>query len=256
MIKTLKQIAPPLILAALLLALWESTCRLGHLPVYLLPAPSAVGVALATDAPSLFASAWVTLSTALAALILAALIAVPLALLAALSPMIERAVQPIAVTLQVTPIVAVAPLVVIWAGLEHPERATTALAALAAFFPLFSGALTGLKSADPDLERLFDLYGAKPFQRLWRLRLPAATPFALEGLKVGVGLSVIGAVVAEISAGSGGSQGLAWRIMQTSQQLRTAETFASLASLAILAVVLHALTRFLEVQILRNWRGR
>lgn len=246
----------PFAMAAALLIAWEAACRLQHLPVYLLPPPTAVAAALGVNAGSLFGSAWVTLSMALSALILAAAVALPLALLAALSPLFERAVQPIAVTFQVTPIVAVAPLVVIWAGLEHPERATTALAALAAFFPLFSGALTGLKSADPDLERLFDLYGATSGQRLWRLRVPAATPFVLEGFKVGVGLSVIGAVVAEISAGSGGSQGLAWRIMETSHQLRTAETFAALASLAILAVALHAVTSFAETQILRNWRGR
>ena len=246
----------PTILAAVILSGWEAACRLGHLPIYLLPPPSSIGQSLVEHAPALFGSAWVTLSMALEALGLAAAIAIPLALAAALSPVIERALQPVAVTLQVTPIVAVAPLVVIWAGLEHPERATTALAALAAFFPLFSGALTGLKSADPDLERLFDLYGATPLQRLLQLRLPASMPFLLEGLKVGVGLSIIGAVVAEISAGSGGSQGLAWRIAESSHQLRTAETFAALASLAILAVSLHSAASLAEREILRKWRGR
>lgn len=246
----------PVLLAGLLLAIWEAVCRLGHLPVYLLPAPSAIGLALIENFTSLFGSAWVTLSTALVALLLAAAVALPLALLAALSPIIERAVQPLAVTLQVTPVVAIAPLVVSWAGLDHPEYATTALAAVVAFFPLFSGALTGLKSADPDLERLFDLYGATPVQRLFNLRAPAATPFVLEGFKVGVGLSLIGAVVAEISAGSGGSQGLAWRIVETTHQLRMAETFAALVALAILAVCLHSVTRVTEHEILRKWRGR
>ena len=249
-------IIAPLAFSALLLVVWELACRLGHLPVYLLPAPSAIAVALADNLATLFASAWVTLSTALAALLLAAAVAVPLALFAALSPLFEKAVQPLAVTLQVTPVVAIAPLVVSWAGLDHPDYATTALAAIVAFFPLFSGALTGLKSADPDLERLFDLYGATAVQRLLRLRVPAATPFVLEGFKVGVGLSLIGAVVAEISAGSGGSQGLAWRIVETTHQLRMAETFAALVALAVLAVALHSLTRVLEAEILRNWRGR
>ncbi|MEO3670049.1 ABC transporter permease subunit, partial [Lactiplantibacillus plantarum] len=175
----------------------------------LLPAPSAIGAALVADAPTLFLSGWNTLSMALSALTLAALVAWPLALVAALSPSLERAVRPLAVTLQVTPVVAIAPLVVIWAGLDHPERAITVLAAIVAFFPLFSGALTGLKSADPDLERLFDLYGATRVQRLVRLRLPAAAPFVLEGVKVATGLSIIGAVVAEFVAGSGAAQGLA-----------------------------------------------
>jgi NitT/TauT family transport system permease protein len=252
----LSALAPPLILSGLLLGLWESVCRLGHVPIYLAPPPSAVLSALIDNAPALFGSAWVTLSGAVAALLLACAVALPLALVCALSNWVERAVRPLAVVLQVTPIIAVAPLVVIWAGLEHPERATTVLAALAAFFPLFSGALTGLTSADPDLERLFDLYGATGWQRLIRLRAPASTPFVLESFKVAVGLSVIGAVVAEFAAGSGGSQGLAWRIVQTSQQLRTAETFAALAALAMMAVALHTITTLAERQILRNWRGR
>ena len=252
----LARFGPPLGFALLLLALWEGLCRGLNVPLYLVPPPSAVAHALIQNAPALFGSAAVTLTSALSALVLAAAIALPLALAAALSPLVERALSPLAVTLQVTPIVAVAPLAVIWAGLDHPERATTALAALAAFFPLFSGALTGLKSADPDLERLFDLYGAHPLQRLLRLRLPAATPFLLEGFKVGVGLAVIGAVVAEIAAGSGGSQGLAWRILQSNQQLRTDETFASLAALAVLAVGLHALAAKIEARILWQWQGR
>ncbi len=254
--KPLAGFAAPFVSTALLLGLWELACRAGHLPVYLLPAPSAVAVALADNLQTLFASAWVTLSTALLALALAAAIALPLALAAALSPLVEKAVQPLAVTLQVTPVVAIAPLVVSWAGLDHPEYATTALAAVVAFFPLFSGALTGLKSADADLERLFDLYGATGLQRLWRLRVPASTPFLIEGFKVAVGLSLIGAVVAEISAGSGGSQGLAWRIVETTHQLRMAETFAALVALAILAVTLHGATRVAEREILKNWRGR
>ena len=130
-------------------------------------------------------------------------------------------------TLQVTPVVAIAPLVTIWAGLDHAGRAIVALAAVVAFFPLFSGTLTGLKSADPDLERLFDLYGATRVQRLLRLHAPAAAPFILEGLKVAVGLSLIGAVVAEFVAGSGEAQGLAWRVLEAEHQLRTAEMFAA-----------------------------
>lgn len=246
----------PLGLSFVILGAWQFACRSLSVPIYLLPAPSDIFVALVANASLLFSSAIVTLWSALFALLVAALIAFPLALAAALSPLVERAVQPLAVILQVTPLVAIAPLVVTWAGLDHPEYATTALAAVVAFFPLFSGALTGLKSADPDLERLFDLYGATSVQRLLRLRAPAATPFVLEGVKVGVGLSVIGAVVAEISAGSGGSQGLAWRIVETTHQLRMAETFAALVALSVLAVLLHGLTQVAETQILKKWRGR
>ncbi|CAN5136988.1 ABC transporter permease [soil metagenome] len=248
-------VSPAALIAVLLLA-WEAACRVLHLAVYVLPPPSAVAVAIAVSAPGLLASALTTLGMALAALVMAAVFAWPLALIAGLSRTVERAVRPLAVTLQVTPVVAIAPLVVIWSGLDHPGRAIVALAAVVAFFPLFSGVLTGLKSADPDLERLFDLYGATPVQRLLRLRLPSAIPFALEGLKVAVGLSVIGAVVAEFVAGSGGAHGLASRIVEAGARLRTADMFAALVVLGVLGAILHALTEAAERAALERWRGR
>jgi NitT/TauT family transport system permease protein len=248
-------LAPGLLIVALLGG-WEAGCRIWEVPSYLLPAPSDVALALATNALSLLGSAWNTLAMALLALAFAAAASLPLALLVALSPTLERAVRPLAVTLQVTPVVAIAPLVIIWAGLDHPGRAITALAAVVAFFPLFSGAATGLKSADPDLERLFDLYEATPLQRLLRLRVPAATPYLLEGLKVAAGLSIIGAVVAEFVAGSGGAQGLAWRILEAEHRLRTAQMFAALVALAALGAGLHAVIEASERIILRRWRGR
>ena len=246
----------PLLLVAILLGGWEVACRAFEIPAYFLPAPLAVGGALASTWPSLLDSAAATLGMALLALAVAVAIATPLALVTALSPVLERAVAPLAVTLQVTPVVAIAPLAVIWAGLDHPGRAIVALAAIVAFFPIFSGLLTGLKSADPDLERLFDLYGATRVQRLIRLRLPSATPFALEGLKVAAGLAVIGAVVAEFVAGSGGSQGLAWRILEAGNRLRTAEMFAALLVLAVMGAGLHAALNLAERYILKQWRGR
>ena len=250
-----RNVAPAALIAILLLA-WEGACRGLNLPIYVLPPPSAVATAIAGSAPGLLVSALTTLGMALLALAVAALFAWPLALAAGLSRTLERAVRPLAVTLQVTPVVAIAPLVVIWSGLDHPGRAITALAAVVAFFPLFSGVLTGLKSTDPDLERLFDLYGATPVQRLLRLRLPSAVPFALEGLKVAVGLAVIGAVVAEFVAGSGGAHGLASRIVEAGARLRTADMFASLVVLGGLGALLHALTEVAERAALRRWRGR
>ncbi|SFJ06989.1 ABC transporter permease [Caulobacter sp. UNC279MFTsu5.1] len=246
----------PFLLIALLLAAWEAACRLLAMPVYLLPAPSAIGAALAEGWPLLLASAWNTLSTALVGLALASVLACGLALLVSLNPTVEDAVRPVAVTLQVTPLVAIGPLMTIWAGIEHPQRAVVALAAVAAFFPIFSGALTGLKAVDPDLARLFDLYGARRAQRLWRLRLPSAVPALLEGCKVAAGLAVVGAVVAEFVAGSGGNQGLAWRILEASNRLQTARVFAALAVLAVLGVALHGLLSLTERRVLAWWRGR
>jgi NitT/TauT family transport system permease protein len=249
-------ILAPLALIAVLLGGWEVACRALDVPAYFLPAPSAIAKALVADFASLLISAWNTLAMALLALVVASVLAQALALTVALSPTLERAVRPLAVVLQVTPVVALAPLVLIWAGLDHPGRAIIALAAVVAFFPIFSGALTGLKAADPDLERVFDLYGATRLQRLLRLRLPSAVPFLLEGHKVAAGLAVIGAVVAEFVAGSGGAQGLAWRILEAGNRLQTARMFAALVMLGLLGAILHAVLERAEQAGLKWWRGR
>lgn len=242
---------PAVLLTALLLLVWEAACRLLQVPVYFLPPPSAVARALVENGAVLAGSALQTFWMALKALIVATLIGAGLAISVSLSRPAERAVAPLAVTLQVTPVVAIAPLVLIWFGLDHADRAVTALAAAIAFFPIFSGVLTGLKSADPDLERLFDLHAATPLQRLWRLRLPSALPFALEGLRVGAGQAVVGAVVAEFVSGSGAAQGLAWRLLEAGNRLRTADLLAALVCLAVLGLALNAATRLVEMRLLR-----
>ncbi len=246
----------PLLLVAVLLIAWELVVRTLKVPTYLLPAPSEILTALVTNAPALAASAWNTLKMALGALILASVTATAVAVLIAPSPLIEKSVRPIAVVLQVTPIVAIAPQVNIWAGLDHPERAVMGLAAVVAFFPIFSGALTGLNAVDPDLERLFDLYGASRWQKLLRLRLPSAAPFLLEGHKVAAGLAVIGAVVAEFVSGSGGAQGLAWRILEAANRLQTAKVFAAIVILGLMGALVHAAFQALEGWALKRWRGR
>lgn len=248
----MSRLLPSLLLLAALLAVWEIACRGFAVPAYLLPPPSAVAVALAERAPLLLASAGVTFWMALQALVVAFVLGGGLALLVSLSRPAEQAVRPLAVALQVTPVVAIAPLVIIWAGLDHADRAVVALAAAVAFFPLFSGVLTGLKSADPDLERLFDLYGASPVQRLLRLRLPSALPFILEGLRVAAGLSVIGAVVAEFVSGSGATQGLAWRLLEAGNRLRTADMLAALFCLMLMGLALHAVVGAVERMVRRR----
>ncbi|MFN3668429.1 MAG: ABC transporter permease [Brevundimonas sp.] len=240
------RLLPPLVLAVILLATWEGLCRALQVPPWFLPPPSAVAIALVERAPILATSAAATFWMALQALWVATLLGGGLALAVSLSRSAERAVRPLAVALQVTPVVAIAPLVMIWAGLDHADRAVVALAATVAFFPLFSGVLTGLRSADRDLERLFDLYGASPVQRLLRLRLPAALPFMLEGLRVAAGLAVIGAVVAEFVSGSGATQGLAWRLLEAGNRLRTAEMLAALAWLMLMGLALNAAVGALE----------
>ena len=254
--RRLVDILAPLALVLALLAGWEIGCRALAVPVYLLPAPSAVWASLLQDWPALAAAAWTTLSMALTALAVASVCACSLALLGGLSPLIEKAIQPVAVTIQVTPVIAIAPLVMIWTGLDHPERAIIILATIVAFFPIYSGAATGLRAADPDLKRLFDLYGADRWQRLLRLRLPSAIPALVEGHKVATALAVIGAVVAEFVAGSGGAQGLAWRIIESANRLQTPRVFAALVTLAAMAALLYAAVDILERRILAWWRGR
>ncbi|HEY4031113.1 MAG TPA: ABC transporter permease [Caulobacteraceae bacterium] len=246
----------PLLFVALLLGAWELTVRALKVPPYLLPAPSEILAALTANGPILAASAWNTLKMALGALVFASVAATAVAVLIAPSPLIEKAVRPVAVVLQVTPIVAIAPQVNIWAGLDHPGRAVMGLAAVVAFFPIFSGALTGLNAVDPDLERLFDLYGASRWQKLVRLRLPSAVPFILEGHKVAAGLAVIGAVVAEFVSGSGGAQGLAWRILEAANRLQTAKVFAAIVVLGLMGALVHAAFQALQVSALKRWRGR
>ena len=247
---------PPLALIVVILAAWQTACAALKVPEYLLPPPTAIAVALARNAPLLALSAWRTLAMALEALVVASLFAALLALVVSLNKVVGQAIRPLAVALQVTPVVAIAPLFVIWAGVDHPDRAIVALAAIVAFFPIFSGTVRGLTSADPDLERLFDLYAAKPLQRLVRLRIPAALPFIVEGHKVASGLAIIGAVVAEFVAGSGGAEGLAWRILEASNRLRTAEMFAAIVTLALMAAIVHLLFQALESRALIWWRGR
>ncbi len=246
----------PLLFVALLLLAWELAVRALKVPSYLLPAPSEILMALAANAPVLAASAWNTLKMALGALVCASVAATAVAMLIAPNPLVEKAIRPVAVVLQVTPIVAIAPQVNIWAGLDHPERAVMGLAAVVAFFPIFSGALTGLNAIDPDLERLFDLYGASRWQKLMRLRLPSAVPFLLEGHKVAAGLAVIGAVVAEFVSGSGGAQGLAWRILEAANRLQTAKVFAAIVILGLMGALVHAVFQALEARALKRWRGR
>ncbi|MES2860846.1 MAG: ABC transporter permease [Pseudomonadota bacterium] len=243
---------PAVLMLAALLGLWEAACRLLDVPVYFLPPPSAVALALIHNAPVLAGSALQTFWMAFNALVVAIVLGGGLAIAVSLSRTAERAVAPLAVTLQVTPVIAIAPLVLIWFGLDHADRAVTALAAAVAFFPVFSGVLTGLKSADPDLERLFDLHAATPVQRLLRLRLPSALPFTLEGIRVAAGLSVVGAVVAEFVSGSGATQGLAWRLLEAGNRLRTSELLAALFCLAVMGLALNGVTTAIQRRALRD----
>jgi NitT/TauT family transport system permease protein len=251
-----KGFVAPMIALTVLGLLWQWAVGAFHIQPYLLPSPVQIGSALWEQFPTLTASALITLRTALLALLLASLTGMSLAAICGWSPIAEQVLRPFAVAAQVTPVVAIAPLLLIWSGLDHPERAMIALATIVAFFPIYSGSLAGLKSAEPDLEALFRLYDAKPLQTLIRLRIPSAVPQIVEGHKVASGLALIGAVVAEFAAGSGSQQGLAWRILEAGNRLETAKMFAALIILAALGSGLQFALTGLEVAILKAWRGR
>jgi NitT/TauT family transport system permease protein len=199
------------------------------------------------------ASLWTTLRITLLAFLLAVITGVALAIAFSQSRIVEMALYPYAVILQVTPVVAIAPLIIIWVGFERINLALLILAWIVAFFPILSSTTLGLRSADHNLVDLFRLYGATPWQILTRLRLPSALPYLLNGMKTSGGLALIGTVVAEYGAGSGTATGLAWRIVEAGNRLQIARMFAALFLLAALGVAIFFVLAFLEYSLLRKW---
>jgi NitT/TauT family transport system permease protein len=242
----------PLLIGVLFLALWEAIVRLRGIPPYILPTPSAVALSLWTDGPSLLGSLLVTLRITLAALAAAALIGGAIALLFSRSRILELSLFPYAVILQVTPIVAIAPLIIIW--VQQPFLALLVCAWIVAFFPIVSNTTVGLNSADRNLLALFRLYGASPGQTLLYLRLPTALPYFLAGLRISGGLALIGAVVAEFVAGTGGTEtGLAFRILEAGYRLAIPRLFAALFLLSLTGIVIYLLLDWLSRRVLRHW---
>jgi NitT/TauT family transport system permease protein len=243
----------PLLLGLALIALWEGIVAARHIPQYVLPAPSAIAAAFVNNFVSLMVSLLATLRVTVIAFLAALATGVAMAILFSQSRLAERALYPYAVILQVTPVVAIAPLILIWVGFDRVETALVLIAALVAFFPILSNTTLGLKSADFNLMELMRLYGASRWQILWRLQLPTAIPYLLGALKIAGGLALIGAVVAEFVAGSGTATGLAWRIVEAGNRLQIATMFAALMLLALLGVAIFAALSALEYWLLRRW---
>ena len=244
---------PALVLLGLLVG-WELLVRLANIPAYTLPAPSLVLQTLVANFGSLAGSWWVTLKITLGALALACAGGVLIAAAFALSPTLERALFPVAVVLQVTPIVAVAPLILIY--VESTTAALLLCAWIVAFFPILSNTVIGLRAADANLRDLFRLYRATPWQRLRLLRLPAALPYFVAGLKISGGLSLIGAVTAEMVAGAAGREtGLASRILEASFRTETPKMFAALTLLVLTGVLIFALFNALSAWLLGPWHA-
>jgi NitT/TauT family transport system permease protein len=245
------RIVLPLLALGAGIMLWDLVVRIREIPVYVLPSPGVVGATLVADWPVLWSSLLVTLTTAFEGLLLALAGGIGLAILFNRSRLVEYSLYPYAVILQVTPVVAIAPLLLIYLP-QH--LAVLACAWIVAFFPVLANTTLGLNSVDRNLLELFRLYRASRMQTLLRLKLPAALPHMLGGMKIAGGLSLIGAVVAEIAAGSAGAgSGLAYRIAESGYRLNIPRMFAALILLSVTGIVIFAALSLVTQLALRRW---
>lgn len=248
----LLRLAIPALMLGLLVVVWAWYVAAYQVPHYILPSPARVAQSLVNDWPILSAALLVTLKITFMALGLALIGGVGLAILMTQSRWVELAIYPYAVILQVTPIVAIAPLILIYA--PTTQAALLICAFIVAFFPVLSNTTQGLKSTDHNLLNLFEMYGASRWQTLRYLKLPAALPYFLAGLKIAGGLALIAAVVAEFAAGSAGAQsGLAYRLLESQFRLNIPRLFAALLLLSLTGVVIFALTSAISHLLLRRW---
>ena len=242
----------PLLIGIAVLAAWEGAVRAWEVKHYVLPGPVLILETLAKDWQTLLPSLLHTMKTALGAFLLAALGGLGIAILFARSRWLEASLFPYAVIIQVTPVVSIAPLIIVW--VENIEIALLVCAWIVAFFPVVANTTLGLKSADHNLRNLFELYGASRRQVLWRLRLPSALPYYLSSLRIAGGLALIGAVVAEFVAGTGGTaSGLAWRILESGYRLNIPRMFAALLLISLAGIAIFAALGWLQHAILRRW---
>jgi NitT/TauT family transport system permease protein len=241
----------PALLGMLGLAAWEALVRVYAIPPYVLPGPLLIAETLRQEAPDLLAALAATLQVALAALATATVVGLLLSVLLVQSRLLERSVYPWLVTLQVTPVVSIAPLILIWA--DDVFAALLICATVVAFFPIVANTVHGLRSVDPGLAELFRLYGASRWRTLVHLQLPTALPAFLGGVRIAGGLSLVGAVVAEFVAGTGGTRsGLAGRILEAGYRLQIPRMFAALLLLALAGIVLHAALGLVTRALLRH----
>ncbi len=242
----------PITMIASAILIWEFLVFYNEVPHFLIPAPSRIWDTLMVEGPSLLRSTWFTVKLTFFSLLLAILGGVFLGALFALSRPIEMSLFPFAVILQVTPIVAIAPLILIY--VQNTFSALLICAWLVAFFPILSNTVVGLRSTDHNLRDLFTLYRATPWQRLRLLLAPSALPYFMAALKIAGGLSLIGAVVAEFVAGATGTNtGLASRIIESSFRNEIPKMFAALVLVSVLGVTIFLMTALASKQVLGHW---
>ncbi|NEZ58438.1 ABC transporter permease subunit [Adonisia turfae] len=232
---------------------WDIFVRATHTPPYLLPGPGLVIKTLIEEWGDLFPSLLITVQITVMAFLAAVISGLLISVLFAQSKWVERSFFPYAVILQTTPIVAIAPLIIIWLQ-NNTFMALVVCAWIVAFFPIVSNTTLGLNSADHNLQNLFEIYGASRWQTLIHLRLPSALPYFLGGLRISGGLALIGAVVAEFVAGTGGSRsGIAYQILISSFNLQIPRMFAALLMTTVLGVAIFVGLTVLSDRLLRHW---
>jgi NitT/TauT family transport system permease protein len=250
----LERVTYPLALAVVLIAAWQALVTGLKLPPYLVPSPVLMMETLVTHFGAFMAALWVTLRVTLLAFAVATLVGVTVSFLFVQSRLIETTLFPYAILLQVTPIVAVAPLIIIW--IKNPTAAMVVCAALVALFPIIANTTLGLRSVDPDLQAYFRMNGATRWQTLRRLRVPSALPYFFGGLRISSGLALIGAVVAEFVAGTGGTgAGLAYQVLQAGFMLDIPRMFAALLLISLTGVMLFVAMAWLTRRFIGRWHA-
>jgi len=248
----MKKAAPPVAAFVLFVGLWEMICRLAGIKPYLLPKPTDIVRAASENAPNLWVSVYTTITEALLGFLLSIVLGVGFAIVLASSKLVERSVYPYAIIMQTIPIVAIAPIIVIWFGAGI--NAIVIIAFLIGFFPMLSNTLIGLNSTDHNMKNLFYLYNASPMQAMFRLRIPAALPYIVAGLKISCTLAVIGAIVGEYIAGIGGGKGgLGYAITVSASRLQTAYLFACGLSASLLGIAFYLLVNAFSKWLLSSW---
>lgn len=246
------QIGAPIAVGIAFIVIWHALVLVNEVPPYIVPSPFLVMNTLVQDWGLLSGSLLVTLRVTGAALALAVVLGVALSILFVQNRLIEASLLPYAVILQVTPLVAIAPLIIIW--VDEPRTALVICATVASIFPVIANTTIGLRSVDPGLLDLFRMYGATRMQTLTRLRIPSAAPYFFAGLRVAAALALIGAVVAEFVAGTGGTQsGLAYQILMAGLQLNIPRLFAALILITLTGIALFLLVTALARLSLRRW---
>jgi NitT/TauT family transport system permease protein len=243
----------PATLGFAVLLLWQYLVKTSGVSPLVLASPSEIWTAFVDNFDVLMHAMAFTMRITLFAFVVATVSGVALAIVFSQSRPVEYALYPYAVVLQVTPVVALAPLLLIWIGYDHVSTVLVVIAWIIAFFTILSNTTVGLRSADHNLVDLFKLYGASRWQVLWRLQLPGALPYLLAGMKISGGLALIGAVTAELVAGSGNDTGLGWIITLAGRSLETAKVFAALAMLSVLGIAIFFALSALEWALLHRW---